>query len=148
MRTINVKREVPANRTAVWGVLADFPNIADWNTGVKTSLSTSNAVEGVGAQRHCDLTPMGSLEETVAGWTPESQMVVTIDSTSKLPIKNGEVTFDLHPESETQTTVTVEYKYTTKFGPIGRLMGPILDKQLTAGFQGFLSDLEAAAISH
>lgn len=148
MRTVTVRRQVPTSRTEVWNVLADFPNISDWNSGVKTSLSTSNSTEGLGAQRHCDLAPVGSLEETIVGWTPESQMVITIGSTSKLPIKNGEVTFDLVTESDNQTTVAVEYKYTTKFGPIGRLMGPMLDKQLSTGFQGFLSDLEAAAISH
>ena len=147
MRTISVSRDIPASRAAVWGVLADFPNIADWNSGVKKSFSTSESVEGVGAQRHCDLAPAGKLEETVVGWQPEEQLVIRIDSAATLPIKTGEVTFSLVEDGDF-TATSVDYDFETKFGPIGSLMGPMIEKQLTKGFTGFLDDLEAAAKNH
>lgn len=144
MREISVHRDIAAHRSAVWGVLADFPNIADWNSGVTKSFSTGQSEEGLGATRHCDLAPMGELEETITGWEPESRMVVRIDSAAKLPIRSGEVTFSLG-EADGATPTELRYAYQPKFGPIGSLMGPMIDRQLTKGFTGFLADLEQAA---
>ncbi|MDH3681316.1 MAG: SRPBCC family protein [Acidimicrobiia bacterium] len=144
MREITVSRDLAAPRAAVWGVLADFPNIADWNGGVKKSFATSEATEGVGATRHCDLAPLGGLEETIKEWEPEERLVVSIDSAAKLPIKSGLATFTLD-ESDAATSARVEYSYETRFGPVGAALGPLLDKQLSKGFSGFLDDLETAA---
>ncbi|MGI9623910.1 MAG: SRPBCC family protein [Acidimicrobiales bacterium] len=140
MREITVQRDIQAPRAAVWAVLADFPNISDWNTGVKASAATSDVIEGLGATRHCELSPMGGLHETIAGWTPESQLVVQIDKASKLPIKSATVTFDLIEGDAITTPTTVTYAYEAQLG-----MGPMLDRQLTKGFGGFLEDLEKAA---
>ena len=89
MRTVEVKRHIEAPRSDVWAVLADFPNIASWNGGVKNSFSTSDATDGVGAKQHCNLAPMGALEETVQGWEPEARMEISIDSAEGLPIRAG-----------------------------------------------------------
>jgi uncharacterized protein YndB with AHSA1/START domain len=144
MRTINVSREIAAPRAAVWAVLADYPNIADWNSGVTKSFSTGEASDGVGATRHCDHSPMGRIEETIAEWQPEERLVINIDSASKLPMKSGAAAFTLADDGDS-TTTTIDYNYEPKFGPIGSLMGPILDKQFTKGMTGFLVDLDSAA---
>lgn len=142
MREISVSRDIDAPRQAVWEVLADFPSISTWNTGVKTSVSTSEAVAGVGATRHCDLAPMGTLEETIAEWEPGDRLVIAIDSATKLPIKSGRVTFRLADQG---APTTITYEYLPGYGPLGRFMGPMIDKQLINGFDGFLADLEVAA---
>lgn len=145
MRTIKVERHVEAPPRDVWGVLADFPNIASWNSGVKKSFSTSDATEGIGAKRHCDLAPMGALEETVKVWEPESRMEISIDSAEGLPIRRGLATFVLEP-SGSGTQVSVAYDYQPKFGFLGQIMGSLfLDGQLTKGFAGFLKDLDRTA---
>ena len=97
MRSIHVTGATDATRSAVWAVLADFPNISTWNGGVKASHDTGDGVVGLGAQRHCDLAPVGGLEETITGWQPNEQLVVHIDSAAKLPISSGEATFSLGP---------------------------------------------------
>jgi uncharacterized protein YndB with AHSA1/START domain len=145
MSTIEVSRPMTASREAVWGVLADFANIADWNGGVTESFSTSEAADGLGAQRHCDLKPFGGLEETIRGWEPMREIVISIDSAAKLPIKTGLVTFTIDGD-DAGPTVNVHYDYAPKFGPIGKLMTPLLDRQLTTGFGGFLDDLDAEAV--
>lgn len=144
MRTIDVSRNIAAPRSAVWAVLADFPNIADWNSGVKTSFSTSDSAEGVGAKRHCDLSPIGGLEETIGEWAPDEKLVVNIDSATKLPLKHAVATFTLADDGD-GTLARVDYGYEPKYGPIGKLIGPMLDRQLTKGMAGFLNDLDAAA---
>ncbi len=83
MRSIKVSRRIPAAPTKVWAVLADFPNIAKWNTGVTKSFATSDSRGGMGAQRHCDLAPFGELEETVKEWDDTRRMVISIDSAKK-----------------------------------------------------------------
>lgn len=128
-----------APRSAVWSVLADFPNISQWNGGVKASHATSDSVAGVGAQRHCDLAPFGTLEETIAEWTDGQRMVVNIDSATKLPIERGVATFTLDDKN-----IAIDYEYEPK-GILGKVMTPILTRQLAKGFDGFLSDLDAAA---
>ena len=85
MREIHVNKVIEASGDSVWSVLADFPNIADWNGGVKKSFSTSNDVQGVGAPRHCDLSPAGSVEETVREWQEGEKMVISIDSATNFP---------------------------------------------------------------
>ena len=144
MREITVTRTIDARPSAVWEVLADFPNIADWNGGVKKSYATGETTEGIGATRHCDLAPIGELEETIIAWEPDRRLVVRIDSAAKLPIKSGEATFSLSA-SDGATPTEVRYAYQPKFGPIGALLGPMLDRQLSSGFEGFLADLDRAA---
>ena len=145
MRTITVSRRIPSAPAKVWAVLADFPNIATWNTGVAKSFATSDSTGGVGAQRHCDLVPFGELEETVKEWDDPRRMVISIDSAKKLPIAHGEVTFLLRAADDA-TEISVTYAYQPKFGLLGQIMGSlVLDRQLTKGFKGFLKDLDAAS---
>ena len=146
MRSIEVERVISAPRAAVWGVLADFPNIADWNSGVKKSFSTGTQATGLGATRHCDLAPFGGLEETATGWTPNEQLIVSIDSSKKLPIKRGSVVFDLADRGD-GTHIAMNYEYESKFGVLDGLLGGALHKKLTAGFEGFLEDLDNAAVA-
>ena len=143
MRSISVSRRIPSAPAKVWAVLADFPNIATWNTGVAKSFATSDGTGGVGAQRHCDLVSFGELEETVKEWNEPSRMVISIDSTKKLPIARGEVTF-LLSAADDATEISVTYAYQPRFGLLGQIMGSlVLDRQLTKGFKGFLKDLDA-----
>ena len=133
MRVVRVSRQIDASRTKVWAVLADFPNIARWNRGVDRSYATSDATAGVGAKRHCDLAPMGALEETVTGWDEEQRLEIKIESAARLPIAHGLATFSLS-SADAATDVFVEYSYEPKFGFLGQLMGRlILDGQLTKG---------------
>ncbi len=145
MRSIKVSRRIPSAPEKVWAVLADFPNIATWNTGVAKSFATSDSTSGVGARRHCDLTPFGEVEETVQEWDETRRMVIRIDSAKKLPFANGEATFILSPEDDA-TEVSINYTYKPRFGLFGQIMcSLVLDRQFTKGFNGFLNDLDAAS---
>lgn len=142
MRSITVKRRISAAPAAVWAVLADFPNIAAWNSSVTKSFSTSESTSGVGAQRHYDLAPFGALEETVKEWEEERRLVVNIDSAKKLPMSRGVATFLLNAAGDGATEVANQ----PKFGVIGQLLGSIaLDGQFTKGIPAFLKDLDTAS---
>ena len=102
MRNVKVERTLTARRSSVWVVLADYPNIADWNDGVTNSFAIGDASEGVGAQRQTDLAPTGAMmmRETVAEWVPEERMVVAIDEIEKMPVMRARQTFTLSDDGE------------------------------------------------
>jgi len=146
MRNVDIERTLAAPRSSVWAVLADYPNIADWNGGLTNSYAIGDAIEGVGAQRQTELAPTGAMRmrETVAEWVPEEKMVIAIDKVEKMPVKQATMTFALSGGGET-TSLTMRYDYEPKGGPLAFIFGPLLDRQMKKGFHGFIDYLEPAA---
>ena len=146
MRNVKLERTLDVARSSVWAVLADYPNIADWNGGLKKSYAIGDATEGVGAQRQTELVPDGAMRmrETVAEWVPEERMVIAIDKVEKMPVKQARQTFTLSDGGET-TLFTMSYDYEPKGGPLAFIYGPLLDRQMRKGFNGFIDSLEPAA---
>ena len=146
MRNVKVGRTLAAPRSSVWAVLADYPNIVDWNDGVKNSYAIGDATEGVGAQRQTELVPNGAMRmrETVAEWVPEERIVIAIDKIEKQPIKQATMTFTLSDGGET-TPFTMSYDYEPKGGPLAFIYGPMLDRLMKKGFNGFIDNLEPTA---
>lgn len=143
MRNVQVERTIAVDRSSTWAVLADYPNIADWNHGLKNSYAIGDATEGVGAQRKTELDPMGAMRETVVEWMPEEKMKIAIDQIEKMPVKQAEMTFVLSGDEETLVGMT--YEYEPSGGPFGSIFGPLLDRQMHKGFNGFIDYLESAA---
>jgi uncharacterized protein YndB with AHSA1/START domain len=145
MRNVRVERTLTTPQSSVWAVLADYPNIVDWNDGVKNSYAIGDATEGVGAQRQTELVPNGAMRmrETVSEWVPEERMVLAIDKIEKQPVKHATMTFTL--SGGDTTSFTMNYVYEPKGGPLAFIYGPILDRQMNKGFNGFIDSLELAA---
>ena len=144
MRNVKLERTLDVARSSVWAVLADYPNIADWNDGLKKSYAIGDATEGVGAQRQTELVSAGAMRETVTEWVPEERMVIAIDKIEKMPVKQATMAFTLSGGGDT-TLVTMSYDYEPKGGPLALILGPILDWQMNKGFNGFIDYLEPAA---
>ena len=144
MRNVKTGRTVAAPRSSVWAVLADYPNVVDWNDGVKNSYAVGDATEGDGAQRHCDLDRGVSMRETVTEWVPEEKMVVAIDRIEKMPIKRAEMTFTLAADGDT-TPFTMSYDYEPKGGPFAFIVAGMMSRPVSKGFNGFIDNLETAA---
>ena len=146
MRNVTVQRTVAAPRSSVWAVLADYPNIADWNDGVINSYAIGDATEGVGAQRQTEIVPNGKMRmrETVSEWVPEERMVLVIDNIEKQPIKAATMTLTLADGGDT-TPCTMTYDYEPKGGPLAFVFGPMMDGQMKKAFQAFMENLESAA---
>jgi uncharacterized protein YndB with AHSA1/START domain len=145
MRNVKVERTLTTPQSSVWAVLADYPNIVDWNDGVKNSYAIGDATEGVGAQRQTELVPNGAMRmrETVSEWVPEERMVLAIDKIEKQPVKHATMTFTL--SGGNTTSLTMSYVYEPKGGPLAFVYGPMLDRQMKKGFNGFIDSLELEA---
>lgn len=144
-RVVRVERSIPAAPSDVWSVLADLPNHASWRKDVKASRMVGEQMSGVGARRHLDLAPVGGLDERVLGWEEGSKMVVAVDKATVVPVKSGEATLVVDRERDDKSKVTMEFRYVPKGGRFGRVIGPVVDAQLTRLFRGVLADLERAA---
>ena len=146
MRNVKVERTVAAPRSCVWAVLADYPNIVDWNEAVTNSYAIGDATEGVGAQRQVDLGSKGSIKmrETVTEWVPEERMVIAVDKIEKQPLKQATMTFALSDGGET-TPFTMTYDYELKGGPLAYIYGPLLAPLFKKGFNAFIDNLEPTA---
>lgn len=142
MSIIKVERTVAAPKSSVWAVLADYPNIVDWNDNIKNSYAIGDATEGVGAQRQTELVPDGAMRmrETVTEWVVGERMVIAIDEIEMMPVKAATQTFTLSHGGET-TPFTMSYEYE----PEGEALGPMFDEQMSMGFNGFIDSLERAA---
>lgn len=148
MRNVKAERTLATSPSRAWAVLADYPNIVNWNDGIKNSYAIGDLTEGIGAQRQCDIVPNGKMRmrETVTEWVPEQKMVLAIDNIEKQPIKEATMTLTLSGDDET-TDCTMSYDYEPKGGPLAILLGPIMDRQMTKAFQNFMENLETAAQS-
>ena len=130
----------------MWAVLADSPNIVDWNDGIVSSYAIGDQTEGVGAQRQTEIVPNGKMRmrETVSEWVPEGKMVLVIDHIEKQPIKAATMTLTLSGDGN-KTPCTMSYDYEPKGGPLALILGPIMDGQMKKAFQSFMANLESAA---
>ena len=143
-RHIVVQRHMSAAAGSVWPVLADFPNLARHWDGLRGTQAIGEQTSGVGARRHVDLKPVGSMDETVTVWD-EGRRIATRNRPSRsVPFKAAESSLTLEPEAE-GTLATFDYRYVPRGGPIGRLSGPLIDKMLTATFTDMLAATEKAA---
>lgn len=144
MPSLQVTRTSTKSPEALWDVIADFPNIADWNSGVKTSVATSTDTTGVGATRHCELSPAGALDERILEWEDGRRVKVAVDKASKAPIKHAIADFSITPECD-HVRLDVRYQFEPKGGVAGKAAAPALKLALTKAFTGFLEEWDEAA---
>jgi carbon monoxide dehydrogenase subunit G len=145
-RHLAVQRQVAASPDSVWGVCADFPNLADLWDGVRASRPIGDQTHGVGARRQVDLKPVGSMVETITAWE-EGRTVATANQPSALvPFKQAESRLTLEPVAA-GTEITFDYRYVPRGGPLSRLTGPVIDRMLKRTFESLLAAIEEAALN-
>lgn len=138
MVRFTVEEQINAPRNVVWAALADFGNIAAWNTGVKASHLTSEHGEGIDATRHCNLQNGMSVEERILAWTSGESLVVGFD---RMPAPIKDISASFHLDGDESTRITVEYAYRGKglMAPMAPLMKPMFRKAM----RGLTADLKA-----
>jgi len=147
-RHIMVQRRMSAPTASVWAVYADFPNLASHWSGLRATRAIGDQSSGVGARRHVDLKPIGSMDETVTAWEEGRRIDTRNQPSISVPFKRAETTLRLEPDGEQGTLATFDYGYLPRGGPLGRLTGPLMDKMLTATFTDMLAATEQAALAN
>ncbi len=136
---------IKASKDKVWELLADFGNIVKFNPGLRNSYSTSSQKGGLGASRHCDLLPMGSVEERITEWEDGEKMLIQIFDGKGIPpldFDNTKAYFTLQEEG-TDTIVNMDFSYRLRYGFIGELMNNMMVKpQFKKALPGILKGLK------
>jgi hypothetical protein len=146
-RHITVQRRMAAATGSVWALFADFPNLASHWSGLRSTRAIGDQTGGVGARRHVELKPFGSMDETVTVWE-EGRRIDTLNQPGmSVPFKHAESTLTLQPGDE-GTLATFDYRYVPRGGPMGRFTGPLIDRMLTATFTDMLAAADAAALAN
>jgi len=116
----------------------------EWTQGYS---AIGDQTSGVGARRHVQLKPIGSMDETVTTWE-EGRRIDTHDEPSRsVPFKQAESSLTLEPDND-GTLATFHYRYVPRGGPLGRLTGRLIDKMLTATFTDILAAAKEAAVAN
>jgi ribosome-associated toxin RatA of RatAB toxin-antitoxin module len=142
-RHIRVQRRMAASTDSVWALFADFPNLASHWSGLRATKAIGGQTSGVGARRRVELKPIGSMDETVTIWEEGRRIDTQNLPSTSVPFKHAESTLTLEPDAD-GTLATFDYRY----GPLGRFVGPLIDKMLTGTFTDMLAAADAAARSN
>jgi hypothetical protein len=118
---------------ATWARLADFGNIADWNTGIVTSRVISDETTGVGMERQCDLNGNKRVRELVTEWDPKARVLglkfthfpAPVDITAKFTVHDDKVHMDYW------------FQGRGAFRPFAPMLKPVFKKAV----RGLLADL-------
>ena len=145
-RHLIVRRQMAAPCPSVWTVFADFPNLADHWSGLKASRPIGDQTHGVGARREVDLKPVGTLVETVTAWEEARTIATTNQPSALVPFKQAESRLTLEPNGD-GTAITFDYRYVPRGGPMGRLIGPVIDRRLRTDFESMLAAIDGAALN-
>ena len=144
-RHITAQRRMPASIGAVWALFADFPNLATHWSGLRGTRAIGDQVSGVGARRHVELKPIGSMEETVTVWQDGHRIDTENQPSASVPFKHAASSLTLASDGG-GTLATFDYRYVPRGGLLGRLTGPLIDRMLTATFTDMLAAMDEAAL--
>lgn len=146
-RDITVQRHMAASPGSVWAFFADFPNLASHWGGLRGSAAIGSQTSGVGARRHVELKPMGTMEETVTVWEEGRRIDTANRPSASVPFRRAETTLTFEPENG-GTLARFHYRYVPRGGPIGRITGLLIDRMLTATFEDMLATADKAAVGN
>ena len=142
-----VEATVTANapKEAVWQVLADFPNIANYTDTVRSSHSTSENDFEIGATRHCELSPLGSADETITDIKQGESIVISVSGAGGGPIKESTTTFSISEIDAERSRLTMSAEIQPKGGIFAGIISKILERRLPKRAQTVVSDLATSA---
>lgn len=82
--------------------------------------------------------------ETVTVWEEERTLTTTNRPSLLVPIKQAEARLTLEP-ADAGTAMTFDYRYAPSGGPMGVLIGPVIDRMLRTNFESMLAAVDSAA---
>ena len=128
MTRINTQIRINVSKEQVWKVIADFGGVVNFNPNISNSYSTSKENGGVGATRHCDLLPMGTVEERISDWKEGDEYSIEITDGKRIaPFKFAKGQISLKRDGD-QTLANINFDYQLKYGVIGALMNALIIK--------------------
>ena len=143
MTTLYYEIKIDAPPQEVWDILADFGGIYKYNPSVSQSYSTSPANSGLGATRHCDLRPTGTVEERIIAWNEGHDYKVDIFEGKGVPPFRSSIAHLVVEPDRRGTKASMRLDYSLKYGVLGKLMDKLVVKsQFSKAIPGILAGLK------
>jgi hypothetical protein len=98
-RHITVQRRMSSSTGSVWALFADFPNLASHRGGLRATRAIGDQTSGVGARRHVELKPIGSMDETVTVWEDGRRIETRNRPSASVPFRHAETSLTLEPDA-------------------------------------------------
>ena len=135
---------VDAPTEEVWAAIGDFGNVAKVNPNVSNSYLTSDATDGVGATRHCDLSLYGaSVEERITEWVDGEKLAIDVYDSNRLPIIEDSTAMMRVDAVGEKTRLTSSLSYSVKYGPVGAVMNRLMLRgQFATAMKRFLAGIK------
>lgn len=105
----------------VWEELAKLDQVQNFITSVTRSVYATDQKSGVGAQRTCDITGIGTILETIVDWKEGERLAYTIEGMPAI-VKSALSQWSVNPVGTNKTTLTVVSTIETRFGLVGAAM--------------------------
>jgi ligand-binding SRPBCC domain-containing protein len=141
MTVLENQIRIDARPEQVWSVLASLDALAEYDPGVARSEIVSDARQGPGAARKCELAPGGWFKERVTAWRPNEALSFELYECT-LPVRALRHSYTLAPDGG-GTLVSQRMEYRLKFGPLGKLLDAmIVRRRWNAGVLGFFAGLK------
>ena len=147
MPTLRHQIRIHAPIGRVWEVVGgDLTAVRHYNQTVASVRIITEECHGIGATRHCDLSPSGFVEERVWDWQPPYTIGLEV-AASTWPVTFMKWRADLTSEGES-TVMSQELAYNVKFGPLGVFMDMLmmrrkLDKSIGEVFANLKRHVES-----
>ena len=115
MGSVSHRVEIAAPREKVWAILSDLQSIQHYDPGVTNAYYISDAKEGVGAARHCDLQVGGYVKERATEWNAGNSYSIEVYEGGEAfaPFERQAARFVLQSAVDA-TTVTMELDWELK----------------------------------
>ncbi len=113
---------IEATQNEVWEVLKFPGKVREFHPLIKNSFMTTPNQNGIGAKRHCDLLPMGAMDEVITEWEEGKSITIEVTGGKMLPphhFMKGRFVLESRGQ---YTLVTFSFSYKLKFGPLGKIM--------------------------
>lgn len=140
MTKLIVSKRVSASIQDVWKSWDDFGNIYKYNPALKASrlLSSADVPIRVGALRQCDMADGKNwVREEIIDYQPGRSMKIDVYDGS-LPLKSMTANIEFEVISEQRTRVRFTAEFEPKFGFVGKLLAPLMKRQLEPVLQALL----------
>ena len=153
MTKLSSEIRINAPKERVWDIIADLTTVQYYDPGVISTRYTSEAREGVGASRHCDLPDEGYVEERVTNWKPGESYTINIYEGSEIvaPFATQDARFTLIEDGQ-ETTARMEIEYELKPGApvepreLERQWGEEMIPTLLAGLKHYVETGETVLV--
>ena len=118
---------IQAPQHKVWQVVQEIGEIHSFHPLIKNSYRL-NEQKGIGAKRHCELKPMGAMDEQIIAWEEGTGFTAEVIGGKMLPPCEY-MLGDLALQSEgTGTRVSFTFSYGMKYGILGKIMNQLFIK--------------------